>query len=622
MQVFSGTCGNLTSIRCSNPTGLEEPIIESFSGLTIGETYYFRVYDEGGITNVTFNICINSAIGYIDNDDCINATNIVPEPGNSTCAYKQSSLMGATASLPEACYGGNEDDIWFKFTATSTRHQIWVISSQPIYPCIELFSGSCSNLVSIGCYNSTNGGSSEQVSPDITGLIPGNVYYYRVYGRATNNNRANTATCVKSLPAVPANDECAGAVAVPVNNNTSCSNNFTATIGGLTTESMPPCYGSSAKDLWYKFTATASTHRISINATTDGNLIMQSFSGSCVALTPIKCNYASGNQQPILDLMTGLTIGDTYFFRVYERDGATGTDFTICINAATTYIDNDECSGAIHIVPETGSSTCVLKSSNLTGATMSQPGACYGSNEDDVWYKFIATSSRHQIAVIANEPVSPVLELFSSGCGNLVSVGCYNQTNSDGNDEYIDTDITNLVPGNMYYYRVYGSSPNNNRCIISTCVKSIPIDATCPNTSISYRSEINGTSYQWQVNKGAGFTNIADDFIYQGSTTQQLQLREPPTFMYGYQYRCVVNANTYSNTHTLQFISYWNGSVSMEWEVAANWSCGWVPDENTDVVITSGHVYVNSSVSCRSINIKPQAVLELNTGYTIDIKRP
>lgn len=620
MQSYSGSCGSLTPIRCTYPSGFDEPILELLTGLTIGNTYYFRVYDRGGITNIAFSICISTASSYIDNDECSGAMNIVPEAGNTTCAWKQASLIGATRSTPTACYGNNEDDIWFKFTATSTRHQIWVTTSQSIFPCLELFSGSCGNLVSIGCYNSTNGGSTEQVSPDISGLVPGNAYYYRVYGSAANNNRTNIATCIRTLPSGPVNDECTGAINVPVNGDNSCTQVLAANTG-LATQSMPPCYATNSLDVWYKFTATSTSHRISLRATNYANLVMQSFSGSCGSLTPMHCTHPSGWDEPILELLTGLTIGNTYYFRVYDQGGITNIDFTICISTATTYIDNDECSGAIHIVPEPGLTGATWKQSNLTGATRSQPAACYGDNEDDVWYKFIAISSRHQIWVTTSQSINPVLELFTGTCGNLVPAGCFNISNG-GNEDQVAPEFTNLIPGNQYYYRVYGESPANARCIIASFVRTTQVNATCPNTSISYLSEIYGSGYQWQVNTGSGFTNISDNLIYQGTNNQQLNLVNPPTTMYDYQYRCVVNGTTNSNPQTLKFISYWNGSVNTEWENPGNWSCGWVPDENTDVVISSGPVYINSSTSVRSIDIKPQASLHLTTGNTLDVKQP
>jgi hypothetical protein len=74
-----------------------------------------------------------------------------------------------------------------------------------------------------------------------------------------------------------------------------------------------------------------------------------------------------------------------------------------------------------------------------------------------------------------------------------------------------------------------------------------------------------------------------------------------------------------STVFTLGFTNIWNGSVSTAWENAANWSCNSVPDENTDVIIQSGTVVVNSSAVCRSINASIGTVVTVNSGFAITV---
>ncbi len=71
-------------------------------------------------------------------------------------------------------------------------------------------------------------------------------------------------------------------------------------------------------------------------------------------------------------------------------------------------------------------------------------------------------------------------------------------------------------------------------------------------------------------------------------------------------------------------IASWTGNTSNAWENAANWSCGSVPDSNTDVIINSGvarYPEVNSNVSCRSLMLKQGATILIKTGYTINVLR-
>jgi len=57
-EVFSGSCGSLTSISCSDPN------TSSLSGLTVGDTYYVRVYTYSSSgSNTGFDLCITSPCG-------------------------------------------------------------------------------------------------------------------------------------------------------------------------------------------------------------------------------------------------------------------------------------------------------------------------------------------------------------------------------------------------------------------------------------------------------------------------------------------------------------------------------------------------------------------------------
>ncbi len=143
----------------------------------------------------------------------------------------------------------------------------------------------------------------------------------------------------------------------------------------------------------------------------------------------------------------------------------------------------------------------------------------------------------------------------------------------------------------------------------------------CPgNINSSLVSNISGNSYQWQVNAGSGFTNISDGQNYGGSTSSILLLNSIPSSWYGYQYRCFISGNSYSNTFTLKFTDTWTGEGgTTAWENAANWSCGTLPDANTDVLINTGNVFLNSNTAVRSITIKPGATLTIGTGHNLTI---
>jgi hypothetical protein len=74
-----------------------------------------------------------------------------------------------------------------------------------------------------------------------------------------------------------------------------------------------------------------------------------------------------------------------------------------------------------------------------------------------------------------------------------------------------------------------------------------------------------GLTYQWQLNTGSGWNDIADGGVYSGATTPALNLTGVTMAMNGYQYRCFVNStcpsSTMSNAATLTVIPVFPTSV-------------------------------------------------------------
>ena len=74
-----------------------------------------------------------------------------------------------------------------------------------------------------------------------------------------------------------------------------------------------------------------------------------------------------------------------------------------------------------------------------------------------------------------------------------------------------------------------------------------------------------------------------------------------------------------SSSFSVNATNTWTGAVSSAWENPANWGCGTVPNANTDVVINSGTVVINSNAECRSLNISSAVTLTINTGFALTV---
>ena len=142
------------------------------------------------------------------NDNCSAAIQITP---GYSCVATDGTLSGATVSTPTACTG-TAKDVWYYFTATSTKHTVSVKPSSSFDAILQVFSGSsCASLTpSLVCKDAGAAGKEETVS--LTALTIGQKYFYRIheYWGATTGT---FTTCV-TMP--PANDDCSNALNVPV----------------------------------------------------------------------------------------------------------------------------------------------------------------------------------------------------------------------------------------------------------------------------------------------------------------------------------------------------------------------------------------------------------------------
>ncbi len=146
---------------------------------------------------------------------------------------------------------------------------------------------------------------------------------------------------------------------------------------------------------------------------------------------------------------------------------------------------------------------------------------------------------------------------------------------------------------------------------------------TCATTNAGFSVVANDAiSYQWQENRGAGFSNLTEGGIYSGTNTAALTLTAVTDAMNAYTYRVVVTGNTLpavnSNAVTLTVNNTWTGALNSSWSSAANWSCSVLPTLTSNVVIPSGTTFnpiVNiPSAVCNNLTINSGASLTYTAG--------
>jgi len=183
---------------------------------------------------------------------------------------------------------------------------------------------------------------------------------------------------------------------------------------------------------------------------------------------------------------------------------------------------------------------------------------------------------------------------------------------------YGDSAFTPVEAGN-YSVSVLNAIANQLTLNSDTITVS-SVSAQVCTTGSQITSTITGSSYQWQVNTGSGFINITDDSNYAGSNTNTLQFSNIPTAWYGYQYRAVVDNTVTSTPTNILFVNRWTGAAGNgQWEDDSNWSCGYIPDSNTDVTIVAGTVVVSADASIRSLSLSPGVNFIVSPGVTLTV---
>lgn len=537
LAVYSGTCGSgtLTQVACNVPGTANASLTATVSPST---TYYLRIMrtNNAVANDMTGTICVYK-ITPLANDNCSGA--IVLTPGAS-CTPTAGTTVGATQSVAAITCAGftgvADDDVWYSFTAANTTQTITVVGGTGFDAVVDLRSGAC-NGTNMGCADATLGGGTETITA--SGLSVGSVYYVRVYGYGTATNGTFTI-CVNTPPAGPANDNCSGATALTVNPTGTCSASTSGTTVSAT-QSQAACAGSGADDdVWYSFTASGTTHAVTVTPGTLYDAVLQVFGGTCGSLASLACVDATLTTAPETTTLSGLTAGATYYVRVHSYSAAAidqGT-FTVCVTTPTVPA-NDNCGGAVAMTVNPNLTCSATTAGNTQTATQSQTG-CYGTADDDVWYSFVATGTTHNVTVTPGTLYDAVFQVFSGTCGTLTSLFCVD--NTLGTNTETET-ITGLTAGVTYYVRVYSYyALVGDQGTFTICVTT-PVPLTNDNCATATSLTVNPTTACAATTAGttvtatqsmAGCSGTADDDVWYSfvATSSSHNIRVTPGTLY------------------------------------------------------------------------------------------
>ncbi|MDA3614909.1 T9SS type A sorting domain-containing protein [Polluticaenibacter yanchengensis] len=454
-NIYKANCATLTKVgsNCESVT-FSDNVNLVLKDLTVDETYLVSVGSRFDEYNGQFDICINTPPPVPANDNCSNAISLIVNEANNCDNITKGSTFSATAStgetIPSCTANGANDDVWYKFTATATAHNIRlfdVTGTGTTDLSMALYKGDCGSLTQLIC---------EQYSVSILnraieGLTIGSTYYVRIWTTfPLTTNAANFSICLSKA----GNDLCSNATELTPSPNTTCSNLVTGNTSFAGTE-RNGC-NNPEFPVWYTFKATAQNHSLKlIPSQTNGlkNAVIHVFNNNCDNLTEITNNCQNINSNDTIHLMMpALTIGNTYRISIAASTGGNSNGgFDICITTPAPPPPGDFCQYAIQLTPSVNDIPNFIRGSNYL-ATLDDISCVNNSLVADVWYKFTATSSSHEIFV-ESDMYRPQVQLLKGSCNNFTSLYCSFTSTSRFSRIYYDL----FTLGEEYYLRVFNT---------------------------------------------------------------------------------------------------------------------------------------------------------------------
>lgn len=181
----------------------------------------------------------------------------------------------------------------------------------------------------------TASGTNGSYTASATGLSAGTQYTVRAYATNAIGTSYGSAVTFTTTAAAPANDDCTGAIALTP--APTCTPTSGTTLGATSSLPASACGGTADDDVWYSFVAGSANPTITVIGGSKFDAVVQLLSGTCAGLTSLACRDGSRNGGTETIVATGLTLGATYYVRVYEyynkltdNFGVPGP-FTICV---------------------------------------------------------------------------------------------------------------------------------------------------------------------------------------------------------------------------------------------------------------------------------------------------
>ena len=281
----------------------------------------------------------------------VTITDAASGPVNDTCngaialsenLYYTENTASATDDGTSTCLNRTRSKgVWFTYTPALTGKATVDTCPSDFTTDIEIFTGACGTLTSIGCndFSSSCLGThyTSSFSFSCTAGTP-----YLIWAGGDNGASGNLQ--IRAYAAIaPANDDCAGAIALTENvyhaQNTA----------NATDDDWSPCLSRTrSKGVWFAYTP-AQTGKAKVDTCpSDFDTMLEVFTGGCGTLTSIGCNDDGCGYQSSLSFTC--TAGTTYRIWAGGYNGVSGNlQIRAGLDLANTDTDGDGYSDATEI---------------------------------------------------------------------------------------------------------------------------------------------------------------------------------------------------------------------------------------------------------------------------------
>lgn len=297
-------------------------------------------------------------------------------------------------------------------------------------------------------------------SVTVAGLVAG-TYYIVVEGAdvsntlhacSTGSHRGNfgSYTLTVSSTGGPINP-CANIAAI---SGCGGANSQTYTGGGTGAWATFCGFPTPGTEKVYSFVAPSTgTYSLQVTTATGGYVDYLWKSGSCGStgwncIQPVNTTGQYGSMN--------WTAGTTYYLLLDDENSSTGTH-TFYVNCpGCSQPNNDGCNGSFNAVALTfGSTSCNPIPASSCGATSSGFSSCVGTQDDDVFFSFVPTSTSATVTVVSSAGYNAAFQVLNGPCGSGMTEvigGCVDNTSNGGTET---AQLTNLSIGTTYFIRVW-----------------------------------------------------------------------------------------------------------------------------------------------------------------------